>query len=345
MLDRASSKVFAPDNSHERIFHWSSGVFSIDSIAGVHSHDCCETIDFVTLPTHSHVVCTPVLTHCTTFGATTSAHRTIAFPVAFATGLITLPLLETHPSASAGSATSQNPLACSCTAWFPPNNPAVQAEISHAFCHKYWNPFWTGSNHEAAPNNVLAIGIAPVATQNHACTAPFHACNTHCATSCHDWDDAIVQIPVPSCSAPPATIQGAETAIEPIPLSAFAPYHSAEVSPVTISLYSGYFSSIFCHNSSSLMSLYSGYFAFTILPNFAYHGLFATFCHHCEIHWAFCSYIFAVSCIAQVTFWAVCSYGERSLYTLDCVGSLIQIPVTLLALSKMDWKRFISFIL
>lgn len=54
-------------------------------------------------------------THCTTLGATISAHLTIAFHVACATGFITLPLLETHPSARAGSATSQNHLACSCT--------------------------------------------------------------------------------------------------------------------------------------------------------------------------------------------------------------------------------------
>lgn len=80
MLERASSRVFAPDNSPERIFHCSSGLFRIDSIAGVHSPDCCDTIDLVTFPTHSPVAFAPVLIHCTTFGVTISAHLTIAFP-------------------------------------------------------------------------------------------------------------------------------------------------------------------------------------------------------------------------------------------------------------------------
>ncbi len=53
--------------------------------------------------------------HCAILGDTISAHLAIAFPVARATGFITLPLLESPPRTTAGSATSQNPLACSCT--------------------------------------------------------------------------------------------------------------------------------------------------------------------------------------------------------------------------------------
>lgn len=56
---------------------------SIDSIAGVHRPDCCDTIDFVTLPTHSPVADTPVFTPCIIFGATASAHCIIPFPHCF----------------------------------------------------------------------------------------------------------------------------------------------------------------------------------------------------------------------------------------------------------------------
>lgn len=97
MLVRASSSVRAADNSHERIFDCSSGFFKIDSIDGVHSPDCCDTIDLVTFPIHSSVAFTPVLIPSTTLGATASAHLTsvlapvlthcsIAFPIGFANG-------------------------------------------------------------------------------------------------------------------------------------------------------------------------------------------------------------------------------------------------------------------
>ena len=82
MLVRASSSVRAADNSQERIFHCNSGFLSIDSIDCVHRPDCWDTNDLVTLPTHSPVDLTPVLTPWTTCGATFSTLDAIAFPVA-----------------------------------------------------------------------------------------------------------------------------------------------------------------------------------------------------------------------------------------------------------------------
>lgn len=72
---------------------------------------------------------------------------------------------------------------------------------------------------------MLENGIAHVATPNHAVSAPFHACSAPSATSCHDCADAIVPMPVPSCSAPHATIHGADANIEPTHPSTFTPCH------------------------------------------------------------------------------------------------------------------------
>lgn len=73
---------------------------------------------------------------------------------------------------------------------------------------------------------MLENGIAHVATPNHAVSAPFHACSAPSATSCHDCADAIVPMPVPSCSAPPVTIHGAEANIDPTPHKTLAPCHT-----------------------------------------------------------------------------------------------------------------------
>lgn len=87
---------------------------------------------------------TPVFTPCTTFGATASAHLTIAFapafvhcPIAFPIGFAYLPHTDTHFNASAGTAISPNHLACSCTHSLPHRNFAVLADMSPAFCHTY----------------------------------------------------------------------------------------------------------------------------------------------------------------------------------------------------------------
>ena len=74
--------------------------YSVQVVANFHS--ACGVLD-------------NCLTHCVIVGETISAHLTIAFPVACTTGFTYLPLLDTHPRTAAGSATSHNHLACSCT--------------------------------------------------------------------------------------------------------------------------------------------------------------------------------------------------------------------------------------
>lgn len=136
--------------------------------------------------THFHNVCGVLIIAFVNFGATTSAHRTMAFPVFCTSGFAYFPPLERPHSATAGNAISQSHRACSCTAWFPQRNFAVHAEISPAFSHTYHIACCTGSKPVAPPNIVLAIGIAPVATQNPACTHHLLAWSNPSATSCPD---------------------------------------------------------------------------------------------------------------------------------------------------------------
>ena len=166
-----------------------------------------------------------ILAHCATLGATTSAHRASALPVDCVSGFAYFPAVDIPLSASTGTAISPSHRACSCTCSFPHKNFAVTDEISPDFCHTYHIAFCTGSNHVAPQNTALEKGIAPVATQNHACTLHLPACNSHWATSCPDCADAIVPIPVPRCSAPPVTIHGADTNVDQIPHNTLAHCH------------------------------------------------------------------------------------------------------------------------
>lgn len=172
-LERASSSVRAADNSQERIFHCSSGLFNMDSIASVHNHDCCETIDFVTLPTHSPVAFAHVLIHCTTFGATVSAHLTIALPVVFTHCPIAFPIgLANGIGASCPTFNSHAMFSARIGFVFSNSPHHLESSCIFSVCHVFSITFCTtgdtkGSSAEVTGCNAVAT-VCPAYGSTHA---------------------------------------------------------------------------------------------------------------------------------------------------------------------------------
>lgn len=120
----------------------------------------------------SPVADTQVFNACVVFGATSD----IAFPVfcipVFMYGDATVPHLLSQQRIAGATACSPNQRACSCTCSLPHKNLAVHCPMSHDFLPIYQNAFCAVSVPESHPNTVLAIGVAPVATQNPVLRVP-----------------------------------------------------------------------------------------------------------------------------------------------------------------------------